>query len=66
VFTNGCFDILHAGHVTYLEQARAQGDRLIVAVNDDASVSRLKGRVVRSTALTDAWRSWPAWARWIG
>jgi D-beta-D-heptose 7-phosphate kinase/D-beta-D-heptose 1-phosphate adenosyltransferase len=39
VFTNGCFDILHAGHVTYLEQARAQGDRLIVAVNDDASVS---------------------------
>ncbi|MGN2624673.1 bifunctional D-glycero-beta-D-manno-heptose-7-phosphate kinase/D-glycero-beta-D-manno-heptose 1-phosphate adenylyltransferase HldE [Stutzerimonas balearica] len=43
VFTNGCFDILHAGHVTYLEQARAQGDRLVVAVNDDASVSRLKG-----------------------
>ncbi|CAM5230864.1 Bifunctional protein HldE OS=Stutzerimonas stutzeri OX=316 GN=hldE PE=3 SV=1 [Stutzerimonas stutzeri] len=43
VFTNGCFDILHAGHVSYLEQARAQGDRLIVAVNDDASVSRLKG-----------------------
>lgn len=43
VFTNGCFDILHAGHVSYLEQAAAQGDRLIVAVNDDASVSRLKG-----------------------
>lgn len=43
VFTNGCFDILHAGHVTYLEQARAQGDRLIVAVNGDASVTRLKG-----------------------
>lgn len=43
VFTNGCFDILHAGHVSYLEQARAQGDRLIVAVNDDASVGRLKG-----------------------
>jgi D-beta-D-heptose 7-phosphate kinase/D-beta-D-heptose 1-phosphate adenosyltransferase len=43
VFTNGCFDILHAGHVTYLEQARAQGNRLIVAVNGDASVSRLKG-----------------------
>lgn len=43
VFTNGCFDILHAGHVTYLEQARAEGDRLIVAVNDDASVTRLKG-----------------------
>lgn len=43
VFTNGCFDILHAGHVSYLEQARALGDRLVVAVNDDASVSRLKG-----------------------
>ncbi|WP_028241567.1 bifunctional D-glycero-beta-D-manno-heptose-7-phosphate kinase/D-glycero-beta-D-manno-heptose 1-phosphate adenylyltransferase HldE [Stutzerimonas azotifigens] len=43
VFTNGCFDILHAGHVTYLEQARALGDRLVVAVNDDGSVSRLKG-----------------------
>lgn len=43
VFTNGCFDILHAGHVTYLEQARAQGDRLVLAVNDDGSVSRLKG-----------------------
>lgn len=43
VMTNGCFDLLHAGHVDYLEQARALGDRLIVAVNDDASVRRLKG-----------------------
>ena len=43
VFTNGCFDILHAGHVAYLEQARRLGDRLLVAVNDDASVARLKG-----------------------
>jgi D-beta-D-heptose 7-phosphate kinase/D-beta-D-heptose 1-phosphate adenosyltransferase len=43
VMTNGCFDILHAGHVWYLEQARRLGDRLIVAVNDDASVERLKG-----------------------
>jgi len=43
VMTNGCFDILHAGHVTYLEQARRLGDRLIVVVNDDASVKRLKG-----------------------
>ena len=43
VFTNGCFDILHAGHVSYLEQAREQGDRLIVAVNGDDSVTRLKG-----------------------
>ena len=43
VFTNGCFDILHAGHVAYLEEARALGDRLVVAVNDDGSVRRLKG-----------------------
>ena len=43
VMTNGCFDLLHAGHVHYLEQARALGDRLIVAVNDDDSVRRLKG-----------------------
>ncbi|MFN3579920.1 MAG: bifunctional D-glycero-beta-D-manno-heptose-7-phosphate kinase/D-glycero-beta-D-manno-heptose 1-phosphate adenylyltransferase HldE [Pseudomonas sp.] len=43
VFTNGCFDIIHAGHVGYLEEARSLGDRLIVAINDDASVSRLKG-----------------------
>ncbi len=43
VFTNGCFDILHAGHVGYLQQARRLGDRLIVAINSDASVTRLKG-----------------------
>ncbi|MBN4053884.1 bifunctional D-glycero-beta-D-manno-heptose-7-phosphate kinase/D-glycero-beta-D-manno-heptose 1-phosphate adenylyltransferase HldE [Haliea sp. AH-315-K21] len=43
VFTNGCFDIIHAGHVGYLQDAREQGDRLIVALNDDASVTRLKG-----------------------
>jgi D-beta-D-heptose 7-phosphate kinase/D-beta-D-heptose 1-phosphate adenosyltransferase len=43
VMTNGCFDILHAGHVTYLEQAARLGDRLIVAVNVDAEVQALKG-----------------------
>lgn len=43
VFTNGCFDILHRGHVAYLNQARALGDRLVVGLNTDASVSRLKG-----------------------
>lgn len=43
VMTNGCFDILHAGHVSYLQEAKAQGDRLIVAVNSDDSVTRLKG-----------------------
>jgi len=44
VMTNGCFDILHAGHVNYLKQAKALGDYLIVAVNDDDSVFRLKGK----------------------
>jgi len=43
VMTNGCFDILHAGHIAYLEEAKALGDRLVVAVNDDDSVRRLKG-----------------------
>jgi len=43
VMTNGCFDILHVGHVAYLEEAKALGDRLIVAVNDNDSVRRLKG-----------------------
>ncbi|MDQ6964782.1 MAG: D-glycero-beta-D-manno-heptose 1-phosphate adenylyltransferase [Mariprofundales bacterium] len=43
VFTNGCFDLLHPGHVTYLQQARGLGDRLIVGLNDDSSVRALKG-----------------------
>lgn len=43
VFTNGCFDLLHPGHVAYLEAARALGDVLVVGVNTDASVARLKG-----------------------
>jgi D-beta-D-heptose 7-phosphate kinase/D-beta-D-heptose 1-phosphate adenosyltransferase len=43
VFTNGCFDILHRGHVEYLSAARSLGDKLVVAVNTDASVERLKG-----------------------
>ncbi|RIX31401.1 D-glycero-beta-D-manno-heptose 1-phosphate adenylyltransferase [Amnibacterium setariae] len=43
VFTNGCFDVLHRGHTAYLKQARAQGDILVVAVNDDDSTRRLKG-----------------------
>ncbi len=44
VFTNGCFDILHVGHVRYLEAARALGDVLVVGLNSDASVRRLKGQ----------------------
>lgn len=43
VFTNGCFDLLHVGHVRYLQQARSLGDYLVVGVNSDASVKRLKG-----------------------
>lgn len=43
VFTNGCFDIIHAGHVRYLKQARELGDLLVVGVNTDDSISRLKG-----------------------
>ena len=43
VFTNGVFDVLHVGHVRYLEQARALGDALIVAINSDATVRKLKG-----------------------
>lgn len=43
VFTNGCFDLLHIGHVTLLDEARREGDRLVVGINSDASVQRLKG-----------------------
>ncbi|GAA4452039.1 D-glycero-beta-D-manno-heptose 1-phosphate adenylyltransferase [Nibrella saemangeumensis] len=43
VFTNGCFDIVHLGHIDYLEKARNLGDKLILGLNTDASVSRLKG-----------------------
>lgn len=66
VFTNGCFDILHLGHVDYLEKASEKGDRLIVAVNTDHSVRKLKGnsrpindenaraRLMASLAFVDA------------
>ncbi len=53
VLTNGCFDLLHAGHVRYLHQARALGDALAVALNGDASVSRLKGSGRPITPLPD-------------
>ncbi|MCB0410892.1 MAG: D-glycero-beta-D-manno-heptose 1-phosphate adenylyltransferase [Bdellovibrionales bacterium] len=43
VFTNGCFDLLHVGHIKYLQEARSQGDVLIVGLNTDQSVQRLKG-----------------------
>ncbi|MGK7391293.1 MAG: adenylyltransferase/cytidyltransferase family protein, partial [Candidatus Cyclobacteriaceae bacterium M2_1C_046] len=43
VFTNGCFDIIHLGHIDYLEKAGLKGDRLVIGLNTDASVSQLKG-----------------------
>ena len=53
IMTNGCFDVLHAGHVAYLEEAKSLGDRLIIAVNDDDSVRRLKGESRPINALED-------------
>jgi len=53
VFTNGCFDILHKGHVTYLERARKLGDILVVALNSDESVKRLKGPERPLNSLAD-------------
>src|ERR1700748_1501107 len=53
VFTNGCFDLLHVGHVRYLQAARALGDALAVAVNGDASVRALKGPSRPLTPETD-------------
>lgn len=44
VFTNGCFDIIHAGHILYLEEARSLGDVLVIGLNSDKSVKRLKGK----------------------
>ena len=66
VFTNGCFDILHLGHIDYLEKARNLGDRLVVGLNTDQSVKRIKGkgrpvvdemaraRVIAALAFVDA------------
>ena len=53
VFTNGCFDILHLGHATYLEESRNLGDFLVVAINSDESVRQLKGsgRPINSQSL---------------
>jgi D-beta-D-heptose 7-phosphate kinase/D-beta-D-heptose 1-phosphate adenosyltransferase len=53
IMTNGCFDLLHAGHVAYLEQAKALGDRLCVAVNSDVSVKQLKGESRPINALQE-------------
>ena len=59
VFSNGCFDLLHVGHVRCLEAARRLGDRLIIGVNSDASVRRLRAADVRSCRRGGAPRCWP-------
>lgn len=53
IFTNGCFDLLHKGHVTYLEKARKLGDLLVVALNSDSSVQRMKGPARPINPLAD-------------
>lgn len=53
VFTNGCFDLLHVGHVTYLAKAKALGKYLVIGVNDDASVKRLKGETRPLNTIQD-------------
>lgn len=52
VFTNGCFDLLHRGHVEYLAKAAGKGDRLVIGLNSDRSVERIKGK---GRPLTDVW-----------
>ena len=64
--TNGCFDILHPGHISYLENARKLGDRPIVAVNSDDSVKRLKGESRPINNLETVWRYWLVWHPWTG
>ena len=59
VFTNGCFDLLHAGHVRALEAASRLGDILVVGVNADASVRRLKGPPARSFPKCRRTSCWP-------
>ena len=65
VFTNGCFDVLHAGHVQYLQEARAQGDVLIVGLNSDRSVRALKGKTLLRfhSSLCFFGRSSSSWSR---
>ena len=61
VATNGCFDLLHVGHVRYLNAARELGDALVVGINGDASVRKLKGSERPLTANRIARKSWLLW-----
>ena len=67
VFTNGCYDLLHPGHIRLLEQARSLGDVLILALNSDASVRRLKGPprplIPEDGTRRDWRRRWTPWTR---
>jgi len=65
VFTNGCFDILHVGHVRYLTAARSEGDLLVVGLNSDESVRRIKGINGRLWAKTTGAKYWPILCAWI-
>ena len=58
-FTNGCFDLLHRGHIRLLAEARAACDRLVVGLNSDASTTRLKGKGGRSIRRKAAPKCWP-------
>ena len=67
VLANGCFDILHAGHVRYLEGARREGDVLVVAVNSDSGVRKLKGPgrpIMAEEARAELVAALAAWIMW--
>jgi len=64
VFTNGCYDLLHVGHIRFLKQARSQGDLLIVALNSDDSVRRMKGPARPLSSETDRLEIMAA-LRWV-
>jgi D-beta-D-heptose 7-phosphate kinase/D-beta-D-heptose 1-phosphate adenosyltransferase len=63
VFTNGCFDILHVGHITLLEQCREFGDKVVIGLNSDASVKGLKGPTGRWSERRSGRVCWLPWAR---
>jgi rfaE bifunctional protein nucleotidyltransferase chain/domain len=64
VFTNGCFDILHAGHVRYLSQARSYGDVLVIGLNSDKSVKMIKGEkrpIIPEAQRAEVWKVFGVW-----
>ena len=65
VFANGHFDLMHVGHLRYLRAAKAEGDLLVVAINNDASVASLKGAGRAIVPAPNAPNCWPGSSRWI-